>query len=205
MFLSMNKSDTPSDRNQAPIFEILKEVVTEGDRNIFEIGSGSAQHAIYMAPKLPGVTWITSDITENHKMIKASLEAAKIPNIRGPFQFEVGKDDFPRIPFDIVFTANTLHIMSWKNCKTLMKNLGNRLREGSQVVIYGPFNYDGKFTSESNEKFDQWLKERNPESGIRAFEDINNNMTKNGFTLYKDFEMPANNRTLVFTRLNFVK
>ena len=201
----MNKTETASDRNQAPIYEILKDLVSEGDRNIFEIGSGSAQHAIFMASKLPEITWITSDLSENHKMIKMNLETAKIPNIRGPFQFEVGKDDFPRIPFDLVYTANTFHIMSWKNCKTLMKNLGNRLREGSQVIIYGPFNYDGKFTSESNELFDQSLKERNPESGIRAFEDVCNNMTKNGFTLYKDFEMPANNRTLVFTRLNFVK
>jgi cyclopropane fatty-acyl-phospholipid synthase-like methyltransferase len=201
----MNKTETPSDRNQAPIFDILKDLVSEGDRNIFEIGSGSGQHAIYMAPKLPGLTWITSDVTQQHKMIKDNLEAAKIPNIRGPFQFEVGKDEFPRIPFDLVFTANTFHIMSWKNCKTLMKKLGSRMREGTQVIIYGPFNYNGKFTSESNEQFDQWLKERNPESGIRAFEDVNNNMTKNGFVLYKDFEMPANNRTLVFTRLNFVK
>lgn len=201
----MNKNETASDRNQAPIFEVLKDLISEGDRNIFEIGSGIAQHAIFMAPKLPHLTWITSDITQQHKPIKERLEAAKIPNIRGPFQYEVGKDDFPRIPFDLVYTANTFHIMSWKNCKTLMKNLGNRLREGSQVVIYGPFNYEGKFTSESNAHFDQMLKEKNPESGIRAFEDVKNNMEKNGFTLYKDFEMPANNRTLVFTRLNFVK
>ena len=201
----MKKEETSCDRNQAPIFEILKEVVTSDDKNIFEIGSGSGQHAIFMAPKFPNLTWITSDVTGNHKLIKENLEAAKISNIRGPFQYEVGKDDFPRIPFDLVFTANTFHIMSWKNCKTLMKNLGNRLREGSQVVIYGPFNYDGKFTSESNANFDVWLKERNPESGIRAFEDVKNNMEKNGFTLYKDFEMPANNRTLVFTRLDFVK
>jgi hypothetical protein len=86
-----------------------------------------------------------------------------------------------------------------------MKALGTRLREGSQVIIYGPFNYNGTFTSESNAAFDKMLKERNPESGIRAFEDVNNNMLKNGFALYKDYEMPANNRTLVYTRLNFMK
>jgi hypothetical protein len=95
--------------------------------------------------------------------------------------------------------------MSWKKCKTLMKILGNRLREGSNVLIYGPFNYDGKFTSDSNAEFDKVLKERHPESGIRGFEDVNNNMNKNGFALYKDYEMPANNRMLVYTRLNFIK
>jgi cyclopropane fatty-acyl-phospholipid synthase-like methyltransferase len=201
----MKENTNACDRNQQPIFDILKDLITPSERNIFEIGSGTAQHAIFMAPKFPHLTWITSDIEANHKHIKSRLEDARIPNIRGPFQFEVGKDDFPRIPFDMVFTANTFHIMSWKNCKTLMKNLGTRLREGSQVVIYGPFNYEGKFTSDSNAEFDKNLKERNPESGIRAFEDVNANMAKNGFTLYKDYEMPANNRTLVFTRLNFMK
>ena len=73
------------------------------------------------------------------------------------------------------------------------------------MIIYGPFNYNGEFTSESNANFNVWLKERNPESGIRAFEDVNANMIKNGFSLYKDYEMPANNRILVFTRLEFVK
>jgi cyclopropane fatty-acyl-phospholipid synthase-like methyltransferase len=201
----MKENTNACDRNQLPIFNILKELVTPEIRNIFEIGSGTAQHAIFMAPQLPHLTWITSDVVANHNHIKSRLKEANISNIRGPFQFEVGVDDFPRIPFDIIFTANTFHIMSWKKCKTLMKNLGTRLREGSSVVIYGPFNYEGQFTSESNAEFDKILKEKNPESGLRGFEDVNNNMIKNGFALYKDYEMPANNRLLVYTRLNFMK
>jgi cyclopropane fatty-acyl-phospholipid synthase-like methyltransferase len=201
----MKKPETACDRNQRPILEVLKEVISGENRSLFEIGSGTGQHAIFMAPHFPDIFWTTSDVVANAKLIKENLATAKIPNIKGPFQFEIGKDEFPRVPYDLIFTANTFHIMSWKNCKTLMKALGTRLREGSQVIIYGPFNYNGAFTSESNAAFDQMLKERNPESGIRAFEDVNKNMLKNGFTLYKDFEMPANNRTLVYTRLNFMK
>lgn len=201
----MNSNQTAIDRNQGPILEVLKEVISQDNRSLFEIGSGTGQHAIFMAPQFPHIFWTTSDVTSSHKIIKENIAIAKVQNIKGPFQFEVGKDDFPRVPYDLVFTANTFHIMSWKNCKTLMKTLGTRMREGSQVIIYGPFNYEGKFTSESNAAFDKMLKEKNPESGIRAFEDVNNNMIKNGFTLYKDFEMPANNRTLVYTRLNFIK
>lgn len=201
----MKTLQTACDRNQGPILEVLKEVISPENRSLFEIGSGSAQHAIFMAPHFSHIFWTTSDVVGNAKLIKENLQAAKIPNIKGPFQFEVGKDDFPRVPYDLIFTANTFHIMSWKNCKTLMKNLGTRLREGSQVIIYGPFNYNGTFTSESNAEFDKMLKEKNPESGIRSFEDVNANMLKNGFALYKDYEMPANNRTLVYTRLNFMK
>ena len=201
----MKKIETACDRNQGPILEILKEVISPENKNLFEIGSGTGQHAIFMAPHFKDIFWTTSDRTENHKIIKENLKGSNIQNIKGPFQFEIGKDDFPRVPYDLIFTANTFHIMSWKNCKTLMKTLGTRLREGSQVIIYGPFNYNGTFTSESNAAFDQMLKERNPESGIRSFEDVNNNMLKNGFTLYKDYEMPANNRMLVYTRLNYMK
>jgi cyclopropane fatty-acyl-phospholipid synthase-like methyltransferase len=201
----MKKIETACDRNQGPILEVLKEVISPDNKNLFEVGSGSGQHAIFMTPHFSHLFWTTSDVSANHKFIKENLQKANISNIKGPFQFEIGVDDFPRVPYDLVFTANTFHIMSWKNCKTLMKTLGTRLREGSQVLIYGPFNYNGKFTSESNEAFDKMLKERNPESGIRAFEDVNTNMLKNGFALYKDYEMPANNRMLVYTRLNFIK
>lgn len=199
------KNETACDRNQGPIFEVLKEIIGDDTVKIFEIGSGSAQHAVFMAPQLKNAVWTTSDVAAHQALIKETLAKAKVENIKGPFLYEVGKDNFPRVPYDVIFTANTFHIMSWKQCKTLIKELGTRLREGSQVIIYGPFNYNGEFTSESNANFNVWLKERNPESGIRAFEDVNSNMIKNGFSLYKDYEMPANNRILVYTRLEFVK
>lgn len=193
------------ERNKEPILAVLKEVLTKDNKRVLEIGSGTAQHALYFAQNLPDIVWTTSDVSSRLPPIKAALDEAKLPNLRGPLAFEIGKDDFPRYNYDIVFTANTFHIMSWKQCKNLMKILGNRLREGSQVIIYGPFKYNNEFTSESNALFDQQLKERNPESGIRSFSDINANMIKNGFTLFKDYEMPANNRILVFTRLVFVE
>ena len=196
---------TAFDRNKDPILEVLKEVITVDNNRVLEIGSGSGQHAAYFAKNFPNITWTTSDVLSNHARLKAILDEAKLANLRGPLSFEIGTDDFPKYNYDIVFTANTFHIMSWKQCKNLMKILGNRLREGSQVIIYGPFNYDGKFTSESNELFDQSLKQQNATQGIRSFEDINKSMIKNGFVLFRDYEMPANNRMLVFTRLVFIK
>jgi cyclopropane fatty-acyl-phospholipid synthase-like methyltransferase len=202
----MNKeSSSACDRNKDPILSVLKDVITEDNKRVLEIGTGSAQHAVYFAKNLKDIVWTTSDVASKHTKIRSVLDEAKLPNLRGPLAFEIGEDDFPKYNYDIVFTANTFHIMNWKKCKNLMKILGNRLREGSQVIIYGPFNYDGKFTSESNALFDQWLKDQDPQKGIRSFEDINKNMTKNGFVLFKDYEMPANNRMLVFTRLEFMK
>lgn len=193
------------ERNKDAILEVLKETILPSDRRVLEIGAGTGQHAVYFAPHFPQVDWYPTDLSDKLQGMKLWLEEAKIPNIQRPLRLDVSKDDFPKLKFDVVFTANTFHIMHWKDCKSFMKLLGNRLRENSRVVIYGPFKYNGEFTSESNAQFDQTLKERDPLSGIRNFEDILNNMVKNGFELIADYDMPANNRILVFNRLKFQK
>lgn len=192
------------DRNKDPILEVLKEVITKDDRRLLEIGSGTGQHAVYFAPHFPQLEWYPTDVAANLKGMSTWFDEYKIPNIQKPTRMEVGKDELPKLKFDVIFTANTFHIMHWKECKSLIKMFGGRLREGSRVVIYGPFKYNGEFTSPSNEAFDQQLKSKDPASGIRAFEDVNNAMVKNGFELEMDVDMPVNNRTLVYRRLKFV-
>lgn len=191
------------DRNKEPILEVLKEVIHGTDRRLLEIGSGTGQHAVFLAPHFPQVEWHPTDVTVNLKGISIWLDEAKAKNIQRPTRVEVGKDELPKLKFDVIFTSNTFHIMHWKECKSLIKQFGGRLREGSRVVIYGPFKYGGNFTSPSNEEFDQSLKARDPLSGIRNFEDVNNAMIKNGFELMMDVPMPANNQTLVYKRLKF--
>lgn len=193
------------ERNREPILNIMKDVITRDDRRLLEIGAGTGQHAVYFAPAFPWLEWHPTDVSANLLGMKLWFNEARISNIKPPVRLDVSKDDFPKLKFDVVFTANTFHIMHWKDCKSLIKLLGHRLREGSRAIIYGPFKYDGLFTSASNEEFDQQLKLRDPLSGIRAFEDVNNGMIKNGFELVCDYEMPANNRLLVYKRLKFSK
>lgn len=200
----MNKPFSPAcERNQEPILEVLKEFVTKDDRRLLEIGSGTGQHAVYMAPSFPQVEWFPSDMPDKIPGMMLWFNEAKIKNIKPPVKLSIGKDEFPKLKFDVIYTANTFHILHWKECKSLMKMMGNRLREGSRVIIYGPFKYDGAFSSPSDEAFDLELKSQDPLRGIRSFEDVNNAMTKNGFELIADVGMPANNRTLVFQRLKF--
>jgi cyclopropane fatty-acyl-phospholipid synthase-like methyltransferase len=202
----MDKPFSPAcERNKDPILEVLKQYVTMDDRRLLEIGSGTGQHAVYFAPHFPQVEWYPTDVAANLLGMKMWFTEARIKNIQTPVRCEIGKDEFPKLKFDIIYTANTFHIMHWKECKSLMKMFGNRLREGSRVLIYGPFKYNGAFTSPSNEEFDQELKVRDPASGIRAFEDVNNSMMKNGFELLNDIAMPANNQMLVYRRLKFTK
>lgn len=201
----MNKPMSPAaERNQEPILKVLKDFITYEDRRLLEVGSGTGQHAVYFAPHFPQLEWHPTDVSGKLKGIKQWMHEAGVRNIQPPVRLEIGKDDFPKLKFDVVFTANTFHIMPWKEGKSLIKLLGHRLREGSRAIFYGPFKYDGQFTSPSNEAFDRQLKESDPTSGIRSFEDINKAMIKNGFELIDDIEMPANNRMLVYSRLKFV-
>lgn len=201
----MSKNETPwTNRNQEPILNVLKEYMnntTEG--RLLEVGSGNCQHAIFFAKYFKRLHWVTSEMKDKHHEIKATLKKAGLQNLHGPELIKIGEDDLPKGSFDYIFTANTLHIMSWKENKSFFKLLGKRLREGALVFFYGPFNYQGTFTSESNQKFDSWLKENNSMSGIRNFEDVLQNMEKCGFKILNDHEMPANNRVLVFERLEF--
>lgn len=197
----MSKPFSPAcERNRIPILKVMQEIVTSNDQRLLEVGSGTGQHAVYLAPHFPHMIWVTSDVKENHYGIQLWLEESGAPNIIGPGEFQVGEDSFPNGNFDIVFTANTFHIMHWYQCEELMDMLGKNLSAGAKVLIYGPFKYNGKFTSPSNEEFDASLKQRDPLMGIRDFEEVVRYMEKRAFALLKDNEMPANNRLLVFEK-----
>jgi len=68
------------------------------------------------------------------------------------------------------------------------------------LAVYGPFNYNGRYTSDSNARFDQWLAQKSTGSAIRHFEDVDRLAAGAGFELQGDHEMPANNRLLVWAK-----
>lgn len=193
------------ERNKDPILEVLKLYINDNEfTRVLEIGAWTGQHAVHFAKHFKNVEWVATDGQHNHPTLKARIIDSGLENVKGPFKLEIGIDDFPdKKPFNAVFTANTFHIMNWKLVKTAIKLFGKRLREGSLVLIYGPFNYNGNYTSESNQLFDESLKARGEGSAIRNVEDVTANMEKAGFEFLKDHEMPANNRLLVYRRKAF--
>ncbi|WP_154222336.1 DUF938 domain-containing protein [Marinicella rhabdoformis] len=192
------------ERNQQVIFDVLNSIIRTDDKHILELGSGTGQHAVFMAPQLPNVTWHTSELLENHQGIKQWLAESDAQNIKPPLHYQAGSTAFPGVDADfvpdVVMTVNTLHIMSWACVQTLIKDLGQHLKAGARVLIYGPFNYDGEFTSDSNADFDIWLKNKDALSGIRDFEAVCELMQAEQIKLLKDVTMPANNRCLVFNK-----
>lgn len=187
------------ENNQAPILAVLRQAFADR-RRVLEIGSGTGQHGVYFAPRLPHLVWQTSDLAENHAGIRAWQAAHPAPNLRAPLLLDLAHGDWPDGAYDAVFSANTTHIVAWPLVQNLFALAGGHLPAGGLLALYGPFNYGGTFTSESNRAFDAWLRQRDPQSGIRHFEDIAALAAQHGLTLAQDHAMPANNRLLVFRR-----
>lgn len=187
------------ENNQQPILDVLRRhITTPGTVN--EIGSGTGQHAVFMARHLPQVMWQPSDVADNLPGINAWRDDAGLANVAQPLCFDVRDASTPLTPARYLFSANTLHIMSWASVERLFHWIPALLQEDGVAFFYGPFNYNGQYTSDSNARFDQWLKSQGEHQGIRDFDAIAALAHQTGLTLLEDCAMPANNRTLVWRR-----
>ena len=196
----MNKPYSEScDQNKDHILSILSPLFSSCD-NVLEIASGTGQHAIYFADKMPHLKWHTSDCLPYLEGINSWLAESDVKNIVEPFELNVSTSTWPALDVDAVFTANSLHIMSKEDVTNLISGVGELLRSHGSFVIYGPFNYKGNYTSDSNMRFDEWLKSSDAMSCIKNFEDVVSQAEDNNMTLVCDYEMPANNRILHFTK-----
>ena len=192
------------ENNKPAILSVLKQAFST-TKNVLEIGSGTGQHAIHFAEHLPQLVWQTSDLPINHYSINQRVINSGLNNILEPMTLDLTEDwsfinDDNTRYFDGIFTANTLHIVSWPLVQRFFTGVGNNLAKEGTLCIYGPFNYDGEFTSASNQQFDLWLKERDQHSGIRDFEAIVTLANAAGLSLITDHTMPANNRLLAFRK-----
>ena len=185
------------ERNREPILAVLREHFATR-RQVLEIGSGTGQHAVFFAAAMPWLQWQASDRAEYLPGIRAWLDDARLPNTPAPLELDV-LAPWPALAVDAVFSANTLHIMGWDGVQALFEGVGKLLADsGDTLIVYGPFNYGGAYTSDSNRQFDGWRKARDPRSGIRDFEAVDALAEAAGLRLLADIDMPANNRCLVW-------
>ncbi|KQY54682.1 DUF938 domain-containing protein [Lysobacter sp. Root494] len=195
----MTKAHAPvCERNREPILAVLRGCFADS-RSVLEIGSGTGQHAVHFAAAMPWLSWQCSDRAEHLPGIRLWLDEAPLANTPDPLALDVS-GEWPRRRFDAVFSANTLHIMGWTEVERFFAGIDAVLEAGGVLAVYGPFNYGGEYSSDSNREFDAWLKARDPRSGIRDFEAIDALARNIGLALVDDVAMPANNRTLVWRR-----
>lgn len=195
----MHKPFSPAcARNQDAILAVLRTHFADR-RHVLEIGSGTGQHAVHFAAALAQLVWQTSDRPDNLPGIRQWLADARLPNTPEPFEFDVN-GPLPSGRYDAIFSANTLHIMGWPEVVRLFDALPQLMGPGALLTLYGPFNYDGAFTSASNAAFDASLRADQPQRGIRDIEAVDALAQAAGLALVDDREMPANNRCITWQR-----
>lgn len=187
------------ENNKNPIFSILYSHL-KNISHVVEIGSGTGQHATFFTEKLPHLIWQTTDQGEYFPILEKLIENESATCLPPALYLDVIQPSWPVSDCECIFTANTLHIMPWACVEKLFKGIGVALQETGNLFIYGPFKYDGQFTSKSNEAFDLHIKSNNPLSGIRDFEKIIMLAQLADLELITDYTMPANNRLLHFKR-----
>ncbi|WP_144392224.1 DUF938 domain-containing protein [Pleionea sediminis] len=186
------------ENNKQPILDVIKNYFENTD-SVLEIGSGTGQHAVYFAEHLPHLTWQTSDKKENHPGINAWIDDYSGDNLLRPIDLDV-TNSWPVTAAKGIYSANTAHIMSWPMVESFFSGVGRVLKANGYFCLYGPFNFCGEYTSESNKDFDHYLQSQDPEMGIRDFVDIEEQARKADLFFIEKHTMPANNFLLVWQK-----
>ncbi|MDX1351980.1 MAG: DUF938 domain-containing protein [Thiomicrorhabdus sp.] len=195
-----NKPFSPSsEENKQVILEAIQPLLTQ-QKTVLEIASGTGQHAVFFAEQMPHLTWQTSDLADSHTGIGQWINDSQLNNVLAPIELNVSESHWPQSTYDVVYSANSFHIMNKQNVSDFFRQINSVLNLPGLVIIYGPFNYNGAFTSESNARFNDWLKSNNPESGIKDFEWCDKLAKQAALVLLHDIEMPQNNRILVWQK-----
>jgi hypothetical protein len=187
------------ERNKQPILEVLRSAFA-GRTQVLEIGSGTGQHAVHFAAHLTHLIWHPTEQLAYLPDLGARVKLEGSRNLRAPTVLDVKQAVWPLRSVDGIFTANTLHIMSWPEVMAMFRGLNAALPSAGILCVYGPFRYSGRYTSDSNRDFDRMLQERDPKSGLRDIQDITALAAQYGLRLRADHDLPANNRLLEFVK-----
>jgi cyclopropane fatty-acyl-phospholipid synthase-like methyltransferase len=194
----MNKPFNPAaERNKAPILATIERYLL-GSRDVLEIGAGSGQHAVYLAAQLPHLRWQPSEQADHLAGLRATLADVRLANLLPALELNVLHEPWPVVTLDAVFAANVVQCMSSPALEALFRGVGRRLAAQGVFLLYGPFNRDGRFTSEGNQQLDAWARSLHADFGLRDREHLEQLAARHGLRLCEDHVMPANNQLLVW-------
>jgi len=200
------RMDAPAfHRNHDPIWSAIGSWLTQQDGDALEIGSGTGQHIVEFARKAPRLTWWPSDILDAHlRSIEAWSAEAALPNLRRPQILDLTEAAWqpsgPAGALTAIICINVLHIAPWSVSENLLSGAARLLRPGGRLLVYGPFMRDGVHTAPSNASFDESLRAKNPEWGVRDFAELSALAARHGLSAIRAEPMPANNFVLTIIR-----
>ncbi len=194
-------------RNHEAIAPVLESFLGGRTGDVLEIGSGTGQHAVAFAERWPSIMWWPTDLNDKHlRSIAAWRDHTKLGNVKAPIRLDASGPDWKLREFGLpsdftaIFCANVIHIAPWAVAEGLFAGAARHLVAGGRLFLYGPFKRDGAHTAPSNAAFDESLRSRNAEWGVRDTADIRRLADANGLRFVELAEMPSNNAILTFER-----
>jgi SAM-dependent methyltransferase len=187
------------ERNKAPILAILKNLLAAPGL-VLEIGAGTGQHAVHFARHLPHLEWLPTDRGEWLDTLRERVRREGPSNLRAPIELDVKSNGWPIESADTIYSANTLHIMAWPEVEAFFRGVGRTLAPRGRLAVYGPFRFEGNYTSASNAEFDAYLRRHDAASGIRDLEAVDALAAAVGLQLAANYAMPANNQLVVWRK-----
>jgi SAM-dependent methyltransferase len=189
-----------AERNKGPILDAIRARLPHAGV-VLEIASGTGQHIVHFARAVPALTWQPTDADDDLRAAATErIRAAGLSNVRAPLRLDVLAADWPPAEADAIVCINMIHIAPWSATKGLMEGAARLLRPASPLFLYGPYKRGGRHTAPSNEAFDESLRARNPDWGVRDLDDVERCAKQHGFALVDVVAMPANNLTVTFER-----
>jgi hypothetical protein len=195
----MKVFSTAAQRNRQPIIEQLR-ILLPQQGTVLEIGSGTGQHAVFFCQNLPGLLWQPTDRKVNLAGLEAFFLTEGNDRILPVLKLDVIHDAWPTYSYDAAYSATTAHIMPWDAVVAMFAGVSTHLVPGARFCLYGPFNIDNCFTSQSNAQFDAGLRSEDPNMGIRDIAAIESLANRHQMQLEHQLAMPANNFMLVFRK-----
>ena len=187
------------ERNKGPILEVLRKVFSKTE-SVLEIGSGTGQHAVHFSTHLSHLVWQPTELGERVDMLKSRIDLEGPGNLLPAKELDVLRNNWELEKTDAVFIANVFHIAPIEVMHFCFKGMSKCLKHLGIFCVYGPFRFEGEFTSPSNAQFDSSLRTNNPEWGIREFEQLCHVAEDEGLAFQHNYSMPANNQLLVFKK-----
>jgi len=190
-----------TERNRVPILAVLGRVLPAAG-TVLEIASGTGEHVVHFAASLPHLRWQPSDPDSPARAsIAAWTEHSGLANIEPPLDLDAASAAWPLERAAAVLAINMVHIAPWAAARGLFAGAARLLLPEAPIYLYGPFRCDTHRLADSNLAFDRDLRQRNPEWGVRRLEDVAELAAAAGFGPAEIIDMPANNLSLVFRRL----
>jgi hypothetical protein len=187
-------------RNRDPILAVLREALP-GAGTVLEIASGTGEHAMHFAAALPHLAWQPTDPdAQARRSIAAHAAAAGLPNLLPPLELDAAAPVWPVTRADALVSINMIHISPWRATQGLMAGAARVLPAGAPLYLYGPYRRHGLHTAPSNAAFDESLRARDPEWGVRDLEEVAALAAEHGLALQRSVAMPANNLSVIFRR-----